>query len=398
MDFVDFDGGVAAVLDNPQSSGINTSATVAQIVRDGGAVFAGSKITLAAPLDFTTLNTIRMKVFTTAPTGTVVKMKLEAPGISAERDQVTTVTGEWEELSWDFTGTPTSFTDLVFMFDFGNVGDGSSTSTFLFDDVEQFFGGNQIDLPIDFEDDMVNYSLTDFEGAQTFLEADPEDAGNSVIRFLKDGNAGEFAGVTLSTPSGLATNIPFTLMDARMTARVWSPDAGIPVRLKVENANDPTQTCETDVVTTVAGGWEVLDFIFTNEVPNTARLEFGLANGWIYNKASIFFNVGTSGASAGEKNYYFDNVAFGDFMVSTIDLTAIGLEVFPNPSAANWNFSAATERIESIVVHDLQGRQVLVRAPKALQASIDASMLPSGTYVARITTAAGTGIMKLVRR
>ena len=35
--FIDFDGGTATVKANPQSSGINTSATVAQIVRDGGA-------------------------------------------------------------------------------------------------------------------------------------------------------------------------------------------------------------------------------------------------------------------------------------------------------------------------------------------------------------------------
>ena len=51
-DFVDFDGGTATVLSNPQSSGINRSATVAQIVRDGGTIWSGSKIYLATNLDF----------------------------------------------------------------------------------------------------------------------------------------------------------------------------------------------------------------------------------------------------------------------------------------------------------------------------------------------------------
>ena len=84
-DFVDFDGGTATVLPNTQSSGINTSATVAQIVRNGGAQWSGSKIYLASNLDFSSSNIITMKVYTSAPVGTVVKFKLEGSG-STERD------------------------------------------------------------------------------------------------------------------------------------------------------------------------------------------------------------------------------------------------------------------------------------------------------------------------
>ncbi|MCB0564638.1 MAG: hypothetical protein KDD01_09720, partial [Phaeodactylibacter sp.] len=76
-DFEDFDGGAATVIANPQSSGINTSSTVAQIIRNGGPVWAGSKLALANNLDFSTLNTISMKVFTSAPVGTTIKFKLE---------------------------------------------------------------------------------------------------------------------------------------------------------------------------------------------------------------------------------------------------------------------------------------------------------------------------------
>ena len=53
-DFVDFDGGTASVITNPQPGGINTSATVAQIVRNGGTVWSGSKIYLASNLNFST--------------------------------------------------------------------------------------------------------------------------------------------------------------------------------------------------------------------------------------------------------------------------------------------------------------------------------------------------------
>ena len=52
--FTNFDGGVATKISNPQISGINTSATVIQLVKGVGAVWAGSKITMAAPIDLTT--------------------------------------------------------------------------------------------------------------------------------------------------------------------------------------------------------------------------------------------------------------------------------------------------------------------------------------------------------
>ena len=100
-DFEDFDGGMATVISNPQSGGLNTSTMVAQIVRDGGEIWSGSKIELDANLDFTSSNTISMKVFTTAPVGTTVKFKLEG-GVgepTTERDVQTTVSNEWEVLT-----------------------------------------------------------------------------------------------------------------------------------------------------------------------------------------------------------------------------------------------------------------------------------------------------------
>jgi len=157
-DFVDFDGGTASVIDNPQPTGINTSATVAQIVRDGGAIWSGSKVFVPENLDFSTMNAITMKVFSTAPVGTTYKLKLEGSGNPVERDMSSTVAGEWEEITWDFTGTPADLNAIVFMFDFGNVGDGTANSTFLFDDVTQLFGGFQIDWPVNFEASDINYS------------------------------------------------------------------------------------------------------------------------------------------------------------------------------------------------------------------------------------------------
>ena len=92
-----------------------------------------------------------------------------------------------------------------------------------------------------------------------------------------------------------------------MSVRVWSPDAGIPVRLKAEDAADGTKSVETEATTTVANAWDMLVFDFANQAAGTPPLN--LAN--TYNKLSIFFNFGVPGAVAGAKTYYFDDVAFG---------------------------------------------------------------------------------------
>jgi len=131
-DFVNFDGGEGTVISNPQSNGINTSSMVAQIVRDGGTVWAGSKIILSENLDFSSNSILSMKVFTTAPIGTTIKFKLEG-GTPTEKDVLTKTTSEWETLTWDFTGAPNDNNQVVFMFDFGNMNLAISTNRGTYD-------------------------------------------------------------------------------------------------------------------------------------------------------------------------------------------------------------------------------------------------------------------------
>lgn len=395
-DFIDFDGGTATVIANPQTNGINTSSTVAQIIRNGGQVWAGSKIVLSNNLDFSTDGIMSMKVFTAAPVGTVVKFKLEGGDIF-ELDQLTTVTNQWETLSWDFTGLQGNYNTLVFMFDFGNVGNGLVTSVFLFDDIAQSFGGTQIDLPVTFEDNGVNYNMTDFGGTFSSLTADPMNPNNQVIKVIKSNTAAAWAGTTISTPAGFASYIPLSLSDSTMHVRVWSPAAGIPVRLKVEDANEPTHTCETEAITTKAGDWELLTFDFTNEAANTATLETGLINGWRYNMASIFFNFGTDGATAGEQTYYFDDVSFGAPITGIQGRPNIPVKVYPNPAADHWLISSPTS-ITSIAIYSATGQLQSWQAPFQSRVMVAAASLAPGLYVAKITTASGISEQVLIKQ
>ncbi len=134
--WTDFNGGVATVIANPHASGINTSSKVAQIIRNGGATWAESYLTLATKIDFTAASTFSMKVYSTRA-GVPVLFKLEGDNVpTAEVSANTTVANTWETLTWNFAGnTSNIFNKLTLMFDFGTVGDGSANSTFLFDDI-----------------------------------------------------------------------------------------------------------------------------------------------------------------------------------------------------------------------------------------------------------------------
>ena len=389
-DFVDFDGGIASVLENPQAEGINTSTHVAKIIRSDGAIWAGSKIALETNLDFSTLNSISMKVYTTAPVGTIVKFKLEGAAGAAERDVETTVSSQWEVLTWDFTGEPSNFNFIVFMFDFGNVGDGSATSTFLFDDIEQWFGGTQIDLPLDFEGTSVNYKMTDFGGNESLLADDPMNSENKVMQVIKTSTAATWAGTTLGTPSGFASPIPLSLTDSKIIVKVWSPAAGTPIRLKVEDANDPTHTCETETNTTVTEEWEVLTFDFVDQAPGTEFLSIGLERGWIYNMASIFFNFGTEGATAGAKTYYFDEVKFGESMGGTIDdeetilsLMSPSMMIYPNPAQDRIHIQMS--EFKEAIIYTLSGKKAL----RTKEKYIDLTTMSEGIYIIQLENNSG---------
>ena len=394
--FTDFDGGTASVIANPQSNGINTSSMVAKIVRDGGAIWAGSKIQLDNNLDFTTMNSISMKVFTTAPIGTVVKFKLEG-GAQTERDVVTTKINEWETLTWDFTAEPMLYDYVVFMFDFGNTGNGSESSTFLFDDVEQFFGGFQIDFPVNFEEDDVNYTMTDFGGNLYSFEVDPNDSNNHVVKVIKTDQAATWAGTTIGTNAGFATNLPLALDDSKMTVRVWSPEAGTPIRLKVEDSSDPTHTCETETNTTIGSDWETIEFDFVNQAPGTESLSVGLDKGWTYNMASIFFNFGTDGSVAGEQIYYFDDVQFGEFIVNIEESRINPFTAFPNPTSDYWTIEDPNNLIKQIEVFNFNGQLMTESRSNHSAKEISGESMNPGIYIAKITTNADVSFIKLYK-
>jgi hypothetical protein len=313
--FVNFDGGAATVIANPQSNGINTSNNVTRLVKGAPGPWAGTKLFMNALIDFTTLKTFRMKVFS-PKAGAVMMLKFEG-GTAMEATATVQQANVWEDLTFNYVNTNNTNNQVVIIPEPGTPGDGSANSTFLVDDIRQEATGGggggltQMNLPVTFDDPAVNYGLIGFggtEGGNSAIVADPTDAANKVARVIKPAGAQDWAGTTVSAAggAGFSAKLPFAVGSTFMNVRVWSPLAGIPVRLKVEDSGDKDKSVETEATTTVANGWQNLVFNFANKAPNTADINFN----YNYNKASIFFNFGPGGATV-ERTYYFDDMVFG---------------------------------------------------------------------------------------
>ena len=396
-DIIHFNGGSGYVVYNPQIDNDNPSEYVGVVIRDGGDIWAGTYIELDSYLDFSTNTTLHMRVLSPY-SGLMVKFKIEGdqgafPSEPAtERDAYTTKTNEWEILSWDFSGEPSNtYRKLVLMFDFGNVGDGTANSTFYYDDIYQTdpSGGlSQMDLPVTFEDPNVYYVLTDFggNGPSTILET----VDGNYARVEKNSGAETWAGVTIGSGAGFLNDIPITNSNTKMFVHVYvsgTEETGIPIKLKIENSQDPTQSVETDTNTTVSGDWEIMEFDFSNESEGTAALN----TNYIFDMTSIFFDFG----STGNQNtvYYFDNVSFGS-PLNINDNLLLSYRIYPNPSTETINIFGI-EGPEIIVVYDILGKEMFrgVGVRK-----INLSNYQKGTYLLTVTKNALSSSFKILKK
>ena len=100
--FSDFNGSSSLLIPNPDASGANTSATVAQNTVPANASFAGVNFSVDN-LDITTDKVFSLSVWSPLPNIPVL-LKLEnASGVNTERAAVTTTTNAWETITFDFT-------------------------------------------------------------------------------------------------------------------------------------------------------------------------------------------------------------------------------------------------------------------------------------------------------
>ncbi len=340
--FANFGGGVSTKIANPQMNGINTTANVARMVKNAPEVWGGSLLTVGNPIDFSANRVFRMKVFSPR-VGARVLLKVENltdGGIFFEKEAASTVANAWEDLAFDFRAinTGNSYQKVVLIFDLGTAGNGSANFTWLFDDIRQTnnMPTSILSLPITFDNPIVNYEVIDFGGNSSIAAVDPVNAANNVKRTTKTNGAETWAGSTMGT--ALSAPIAFTATKTQMSVRVYSPAAGIRVRLKVEDKNNAGRSVETEAMTQAANTWETLVFDFATESEGTANLNLTYS----YDKASIFFDFGNSGSGG---VFYWDDV---NFLPANVIPNYLGLPIdfqstsYPYPFV---NFGGATATV-----------------------------------------------------
>ena len=310
---------------------------VARVVKSATAeVWAGATVSICAnqavpTLPFTTtLTTLTARVWSPAA-GVPVRMKVENasdPSKSVETEATTTAASTWQTLNFNFAnpvaGTAafnaaTTYNKVSVFFNFGTGGAATGARTYFLDDLAfrgssftpacPATGGGTTTTTTITLDESPAPALTGFGGAEdSTIANDPAGGTNKVAKVVKNATAELWAGTTVSNLANQAiAPIAFTASNQVITVRVWSPTANIPVRLKVENAADGTKSVETEARTTVANAWQTLSFNFATPAAGTAALNLAT----VYNKASIFFNFGTTGAaSGGARTYYFDDITY----------------------------------------------------------------------------------------
>jgi PKD repeat protein len=336
--FVNFGNAYSSVIDNPDISGINTSARVGQTHKIAGAeTWAGSFLTLETPIDFSTKTLFKVKVWS-PKVGATVKLKVENltnGEISHEVDAVTTAANQWEELSFDFSAMDKNreYQKVVIFFDFGNVGE---DALYYFDDIKLVPAVAPSSVIVqDFEGDAPQFTVFgNIPAVEVIANPDVSGVNNTahVVRMEKSGGAETWAGAFFET----ATPLDFENF-SKIRVKTWAPESGVVVKLKLENS-DASITHEVDVTNTTANGWEELVYDFS-EAPAAD-----------YMRVVIFFDFGNGGDGS---VYYFDQIelisegsstpfeSFMDFEATPPAFTVFGnipgIEVIANPDASGVN-------------------------------------------------------------
>ena len=383
-----YDNASFTIAANPSSVG-NPSANAAKIVKNSATdLWAGGKITGMTSLDFSAPETsvLSLKIFTTEPVGTVIKIKLESP-YTGEVDAVTTVSGAWETLLFDF-GIPacTGSADLVIMPQPFTPG---GSKIFYVDDIEQVPGAIATPLPglpFTFEGDVTADHFFSFESAQLSVVANPDvSAANpsatvgKIVRHL----GAPFGGSKIT----FANPIDFSV-HTQISMKVWTTaPVGTPVTLKTEK---PFWGVERSVTTATTGQWETLTFDFAGSLSDMPTLTF------------LFdFVAGSTqtGNGSAQSTFYFDDVHYTAIPLGSRELDGpLNVRVAPNPTTEAWTVHLGESDATTLRITDLSGKLVLHQTVDGPEFRIDASSFSPGIYLATLNSARGTQFLKLVKQ
>ncbi|WP_299064032.1 PKD domain-containing protein [uncultured Polaribacter sp.] len=294
-----FSGTTFKIVDNPALGGTNNVASKVGEIVNSGAAFEGIALELGTDLDLTTNKSIKVNVWSDKAVDVLLKLEI------SESDAVETAvnhTGSgWEELTFSFSSSK-SYPKVVVFID----GPGATTGTFYIDDLVQVASEespaplceaetmqslNAVDFNLTFMADPAS-SLTIIQDNTTYEYIDniaATDANNSCkIGKLTNSNQNPWDNLQID----LASKLTFT-NGSNFTMKVYSPQSGYKVTMKLEDKND--NSIKTEVAssaTTKTNEWEVI------------TVPFGATDSGKYDKIVLFFDLETQNGNT----YYFDDL------------------------------------------------------------------------------------------
>jgi len=352
-----FNGATFSVVTNPFLSGANTEENMVGKLVNSGALYEGGAYELGEPVDFSGANkTITMKFYSDKPID--VLLKFEGGATNADRAlEVSAAHGGtgWEVLTFNFaTDAVKSFIDgdpengaayspngkystLVLFAEIGKT----TAGTFYIDNIMKAGanGGGETavatKLPINFENNETLSGVFEGNAVTGMPVANPDKSGintsETVFAFTKGNGAIWYSGIFQIFPQ----NIDLTA-GKTFSFKIWSPKAGINVRMQLEKEGDGgAATVFRDVTLTEANKWVTLTYNFDN-LDVSAGID----------KFVIFPNFDDVNQPAGDGSvYYIDDIAqsagggnTGGPVASTKTSFPVNLETPANGGAAsNWS-------------------------------------------------------------
>ncbi len=315
------DGTLNQIIANPDMSGMNTSATVAEFIKPPASqTWAGafSNPNPSIPVDLNGASQVCIKVWS-SQTGNVL-LKLEGSTTGAanwEQQQDITEANVWTEVCFDVTAPSSAdpfmpavdeiYARITIFFDFGTVL--ADQRTYYFDDITVIPAPVECTTILDFETDTTTttfqYFGSSLDPTLTARVANPDPTGinlsDTVTEYIKPADALTWAGV-FSNPN------PMQMVDLsthnQVCIKVHMDHIGN-VLLKLENATTGGANWEQMLTNDTINAWTELCFDIT--LPSSAA-PFEPATGQIYQTVTLFFDFGLTGAESAATSYFDDIV------------------------------------------------------------------------------------------
>ena len=373
------------IIANPDASGINTSATVAKFTAlNGGQPRAGCETTHGAGIGTFTLSAsnakVKIMVWKSVISDVAIKFATSSNASTGEIKVANTKTGEWEELTFDFSAKIAETNDQIIIFPdfqarttdnvcyFDNITFSASGSTLAEPTVAAptptALAANVISMFSNaYTNVTVNTWRTDWSAG---ILTDMQVAGNDVKKY----SSLDFIGV-----EAVGANVINASTMEHFNIDVWTPNVTTFKIKLVDFGADGAY----------AGGDDKeheLSFTPTDEVWNTYKIALSDFTGLTTKShiAQIIF----VGVPTGTGVVYIDNVYFSKEPTSINNISSAAFKVYPNPASSNVSIQAASA-IESVVILNAMGQVVYSGASDASTLSIDTTAFAKGVYTVQVS-------------